>query len=184
MGLDSIELLLEFEKYFQIEIPDQVAEKIYTVKDMTDYISSVKKVSIEDSQVLKSKKEEILLLLRDVFQKELVETEMISNYLTKSTKEKWKELEKSFSYKIDNPFGFLNRYVRFDQPRYEWNEVSVAGFIDGILICNFEDWVDFDNPSCWSEVYFGVAGITVDRLGIDAYEIQPEKFFTKDLRID
>jgi acyl carrier protein len=31
MGLDSVELLMEVENAFGIDIPDKVAEKIYTV---------------------------------------------------------------------------------------------------------------------------------------------------------
>ncbi len=36
MGLDSVELLVTFEEYFGIGIPDAEAETIFTVQDMTD----------------------------------------------------------------------------------------------------------------------------------------------------
>ena len=32
MGLDSIELVMEIENYFGIQIPDAEAEKIYTIQ--------------------------------------------------------------------------------------------------------------------------------------------------------
>lgn len=38
MGLDSIELVMEVEKAFDIRIPDQEAEKIRTVKDLYDVV--------------------------------------------------------------------------------------------------------------------------------------------------
>jgi len=39
-SLDTIELVMAFEESFEIEIPDEDAEKIRTVKDATDYIAS------------------------------------------------------------------------------------------------------------------------------------------------
>lgn len=37
-SLDTVELIMEFEKKFNIEIPDDAAEKISTVGDAIDYI--------------------------------------------------------------------------------------------------------------------------------------------------
>ena len=37
-SLDSVELVMAFEEEFNVEIPDDAAEKISTVKDATDYI--------------------------------------------------------------------------------------------------------------------------------------------------
>ena len=37
-SLDVVELVMQFEEAFDIEIPDEEAEKIKTVKDATDYI--------------------------------------------------------------------------------------------------------------------------------------------------
>ena len=41
-SLDIVELIMAFEEEFNIEIPDDVAEKIKTVKDPVDYIDSTK----------------------------------------------------------------------------------------------------------------------------------------------
>jgi len=37
-SLDVVELVMQFEEAFDIEIPDEAAEKIKTVKDAVDYI--------------------------------------------------------------------------------------------------------------------------------------------------
>ena len=37
-SLDVVELVMQFEEAFDLEIPDEDAEKIKTVKDATDYI--------------------------------------------------------------------------------------------------------------------------------------------------
>ena len=39
-SLDIVELVMAFEEAFEIEIPDEDAEKITTVKDAIDYIQS------------------------------------------------------------------------------------------------------------------------------------------------
>ncbi|RUM59058.1 MAG: acyl carrier protein [Persephonella sp.] len=39
-SLDVVELIMAFEEEFNIEIPDEDAEKIQTVKDVIDYIQN------------------------------------------------------------------------------------------------------------------------------------------------
>ena len=42
-SLDIVELVMAFEEAFDIDIPDEDAEKIATVKDAIDYIENKKK---------------------------------------------------------------------------------------------------------------------------------------------
>ena len=39
-SLDTVELIMAFEEEFDIEIPDEDAQKIKTVKDVIDYIEA------------------------------------------------------------------------------------------------------------------------------------------------
>nr|WP_294545826.1 acyl carrier protein [uncultured Rhodopila sp.] len=39
-SLDTVELVMAFEEAFNVEIPEDAAEKIITVKDAVDYITS------------------------------------------------------------------------------------------------------------------------------------------------
>ena len=39
-SVDTVELIMAFEEEFDIEIPDEDAQKIKTVKDIMDYIES------------------------------------------------------------------------------------------------------------------------------------------------
>jgi len=41
-SLDTVELVMAFEEEFDIEIPDDAAEKIVTVKDAVTFISDMK----------------------------------------------------------------------------------------------------------------------------------------------
>jgi len=42
-SLDMVELVMAMEQEFDIEIPDDVAEKVSTVKDAIDYIQGLEK---------------------------------------------------------------------------------------------------------------------------------------------
>ncbi|MDR2937542.1 MAG: acyl carrier protein [Prevotellaceae bacterium] len=42
-SLDTVELIMEFEKEFSVSIPDEDAEKIATVGDAISYIEKAKK---------------------------------------------------------------------------------------------------------------------------------------------
>ncbi|MCK5351214.1 acyl carrier protein [bacterium] len=42
-SLDTVELVMKFEEDFDIEIPDEDAEKIQTVQDAIDYINAHQK---------------------------------------------------------------------------------------------------------------------------------------------
>jgi len=44
-SLDTVELVMALEENFDIEIPDEAAEKIRTVQDAIDYIDKHSKVS-------------------------------------------------------------------------------------------------------------------------------------------
>ncbi len=39
-SLDTVELVMAFEEEFDVEIPDEDAEKIRTVQDVIDYLNS------------------------------------------------------------------------------------------------------------------------------------------------
>jgi len=41
-SLDTVELVMAFEEEFELEIPDDAAEKIQTVKDAIDFIDAAK----------------------------------------------------------------------------------------------------------------------------------------------
>ena len=42
-SLDTVELVMAFEEEFDVEIPEDAAEKIATVKDAIDYIETQKR---------------------------------------------------------------------------------------------------------------------------------------------
>jgi len=41
-SLDTVELIMEFEKQFEVSVPEEQAEKIQTVADAVDFIEKAK----------------------------------------------------------------------------------------------------------------------------------------------
>ncbi len=55
-SLDIVELIMAFEEEFSVEIPDEVAEKIKTVKDAVEYIDKEKQGQASWCETLSEKK--------------------------------------------------------------------------------------------------------------------------------
>ncbi len=62
MGLDTVELIVKIEDHFMLPIPDQVAEKFVTVRDISDYITGI---SNADPERKIQMEQEILLIVSD-----------------------------------------------------------------------------------------------------------------------
>ncbi|WP_300674411.1 hypothetical protein [Soonwooa sp.] len=191
MGLDSVELLFQFEKKFQIVISDEEAAKLFTLEDATNTIAQHKNVTKTTCSKIETIKTEIFDTLKQVATiLNMSPNDKISSVLNAHNKGAWNAFEEATKYKIKKPYfdsksktSILSK-LQFWKPNYDWNELTIEEFIDGILIFNYELIVDFINPNGIDEIYIGVAGLTADRTGIDVYDIKPFKSFTRDLGID
>ncbi|MCB0776774.1 MAG: hypothetical protein KDB99_10685 [Chitinophagaceae bacterium] len=194
MGLDSVELVMEVEKYFSIEIPDQEAEKIYRVQDMVETVARHLKITLENSELQKK----IITKLSECFSRlnkkeiSLKSDDLIYEFLTVGDKENWKALQKLLDLKIPRPSSYkpdsnkLNdRFKKLINwtPHYKWNEISVSHFSNVICAHNYTQLLDQNNINDKLEIYVAVMGITVEKIGIDYYEIYPTKSFTDDLGV-
>ncbi|MBL7703913.1 MAG: hypothetical protein JNM21_00070 [Taibaiella sp.] len=50
MGLDSVALIVEFEKYFKLNIPDREAERMYRVSDVVRYLNAIYNTTASDPE--------------------------------------------------------------------------------------------------------------------------------------
>jgi hypothetical protein len=69
-------------------------------------------------------------------------------------------------------------------PSYEWETLTVEQFVSAICANNYLELIDRNNIRSKYEIYIAVTGITVDKIGVDYFEIGPDKSFTSDLGID
>ncbi len=180
MGLDSVELIIDFEKYFNIEIPDEVAEKIETIQMALNGISEILNISDENTFL----KDSIFLKLKNIISKEfdlkdnvfdLIITEDISHIAKKldleipdiKTGEKF-QLIKPVMQKI---FG------------YDYKKITFEDFILAICSKNYTKLINPKTIKSKYEILVAISAITVDKCGVDYYEIKLEKSFVNDFGI-
>lgn len=194
MGLDSVELVMEIENYFNISIPDPEAETLTTVGEMADCVASHRNVSSVEAPL----RDELFAKIKDyLFSKANITADIniedkILNYFSPHN-ETWAALETNLKIKIPYPEQvslpgkkFSDKIRRFINwlPPYKPEDITFELFISGICAYNFRELLDPANIKNKYEIYIGVMGITVDKTGVDYYEVTPEKSFTSDLGID
>jgi acyl carrier protein len=192
MGLDSIELVMEVEKYFNIQIPDQEAEKAIRVGDLVDVVAGQLSIKSTDTGLLDSMVEKIqdVLLKLNITNKPLALTDSVFPIMMPFQKEKWKQFEEQMGLAIPKPFvnpdsvlGKITSILRWS-PLYEVNEITLEHFATAICSKNCKKLINPGMISTRYEIYVAIMNITVDKIGVDEYEITPEKSFTDDLGVD
>ena len=105
MGLDSVELIMEFERYFKLNIPDRGAEQMYRINDVVHYLSSVKE--------LKQETEEICISLQQCFAPflKLNATDPVFRQYKHTDKDFWKQLEVHTRLKIALPRSIAGKQI-------------------------------------------------------------------------
>ncbi len=195
MGLDSIELLIEIEKYFGIQIPDAEAEKIYTVQLMVDVVAKhlgmINESSSLENEVLQ--KLNSSLLKNGLIQQNLQLSDLLNKAISPADKMIWKIVEDDLQLKIPKPdfisketSGFFDKVRTFVnwQPSYDWEKILIGEFVAAICAANQTKLIAPKNIISKYEIYIIVMALTVDRIGVDYYEVKPEKSFTNDLGVD
>lgn len=194
MGLDSVELVLELEKFFSLDIPDSSAEKMVTVQNAVDTIAGLSGISSEESSL----RSDLLLRLKNCLSSIPSETlgldDLISDFLSPADTEAWATFQLCLAMKIPKPYlkGTREAFKPLQAlrqlfnhvPDYDWNDITVGTFIDSIYALNYKRVLSgkpFDNKY---QIYIAVAGITGEKLGVDYYEIGPDKAFVNDFGID
>lgn len=187
MGLDSVELLMSFENYFSIEVSDIEAEKIRTVQEMIDSVANHRKIESENYRL----KDKVLLLLKEHLS--IKEGDFIFIQYSATDKQFWKGLEIAIGLTIPLPsLALENEKTLIDKlfssitwkPLYAWKEINLLRFCEVVCFANYEKLVNPQEIRSKFEIYTAIAGITVDKIGLDFYEIFPDKTFTDDFGID
>ncbi|MDB5202757.1 MAG: hypothetical protein JWQ27_2166 [Ferruginibacter sp.] len=185
---------MEIENYFGISIPDAEAEKIYTVQLMVDSVAShlhIKDDSLElrdrvFQQVVQSF--QALGWTREVIQL----SDLVSAYVPSNEKRVWGDLENSLHLLIPEIPPTNNGNTRIidkvkklvNLPPAEKDDITMSRFVDAICANNYDFLIDKKNIKTTYEIYTAVSGITVEKIGVDYYEMAPGKSFGSDLGID
>ena len=195
MGLDSVELVMEIENYFGIEIPDAEAEKIYTVQKMVDTVAGHLNVSTNNYKLRDTIFQRVIssIPLPSTSTNHIRLTDNIAAYLSPADKAGWALFKNNLGLDVPKPdikdknsnrfSDKLKRFVHWN-PGYAGNTITFEEFVTAICASNYETLLDKKNITMLYEIYVAVMAITVNKIGVGYYEIAPDKSFTSDLGVD
>ncbi len=191
MGLDSVQLLVDIETHFEIQILDSDAAKINTVQDMVNMVAIYLNIETNDLSLKKEMLQIInqALKLEGLINDEISDSDFIFKTLNPQNDELWDSIAQKTDLVLPKPYlPDKNHRKLFSSlvwtPKYEWKKVTAGHFIDAVCARNHEKLIDRKNISDIYEILVSIIAITVESIGVDYYEVEPEKSFTNDLGID
>ncbi len=196
MGLDSIELLMEVEKYFSISIPDNEAEKAYTVGNLVDCVANILNVEKFDfslrTETFNKIKGHIKLLCKTSVDFKI--TDKVKDHLDLNNKLLIQDLENILKLELvginkteilnNNYISRLKAWISFSTMYVDFKEITWKKYIDILLAYHLVWKSKPDSFNSKYEIYLAIMQITVDKIGVDYSEIGIEKSFTDDLGVD
>jgi acyl carrier protein len=189
MGLDIVELVWEIEKFLNIKIKDEDAERIYTLSDAVDTVANYLNIegtytSLQDELIGKVIQGFNHLGMSNI---PISADSLIFTMLKHDDESNWKLLSEHLGLIVPKPLpqtrSWFNKMLT-GQPARRYDEITLQEFVDVICMANYRALVDGKNPRDRYDIYVGIAGITARVSGVDFYEINPNKSFTDDLGMD
>lgn len=195
MGLDSIELVMEFEKYFAIEIPDQDAEKLWTIGRTIDYIAQKLNVTETNCAIKLTTLKNIIDNLKRVRNYSL-DISLESSLQSIFGEIKRADLDlviNSINYQVpdinlfDKDSGKIIDKVKnwiSWKPNCDVPNLTLSEIIIKTIANNLELLVDPKNVKTIDEIEAAVIRIVVDKIGVDYFEVTRTASYTNDLGVD
>lgn len=185
MGLDSVELIVAFENYFKTEIPDRETEQMYRIDAVVNYLTTVMDVKPDTAG--------ISVLLHHKFSTfiDLEPEALLFEKYDQSDKDFWQQMEHATQLKIALPKTGVKRAeelnifqkIFYTSPGYLAAEISYERFLEVIAYVNYTELADLQHCDTREALTIAVCGITIDRQGLDPYEVYPSSSFVDDLGI-
>lgn len=182
MGLDSVELIIAFEKYFKITIPDREAEKMYRISDVVHYLESIfnKNYTSERVSLLLQNKFVDLLNLSPgdaIFERYRIEDKMFWHRAAITT-----NLKIILPKKTPGTPNLLQRLF-YQKPGYTITQITCERFLEVTAYVYYKELLE---PDRWNTevLTIAVCGITIELNGPDPYEMYPSSSFVDDLGIN
>lgn len=185
MSLDSVALIVEFEDFFGIKIPDAECARIVTVNDAVVCIERHVKNMIKTVSIFESVKADFIYATEKADATlDLKNSSRVFQVVPLSETQFWIQVSQYFTY--DLPFSIYdskwNRFFgRFTRQVNE--NVTLDELIDVICAINYEKLVTGPEYSSY-EILTAVRGITSSKLGVSPYNVTQSTRFIDDLGID
>lgn len=193
--MDSVELVMEFENYFGLRIPNREAETLTTIGEVIDYVSKRLAVQSDGQKELEAffHRFKAAISQAGLRPNGLTLQSPVAQWLSPEKSKEWQAAEASLGMLLPKPQTVnsgnrtvFERLFRFPlwRPAYDWQAITVEHFLICTLAHNLDEWVDRNKIAGRIEIYAAVMKITVDKTGVDYFEIEPSKSFTNDLGVD
>lgn len=193
MGMDSVELMMRFEKEFKIDIPDPAAEYMAVVGDVITWIYHNIDIATPDKHLYDDLARRLIEGLKTIG---IVETiaphTTLRNIIPKETlPASWYSLSENSGlmlpelFKQDLPTYKKKRIRLFKPPKYPSPlDLEFKRLVECTGALEYQKFVDFDHITSLFEVTIAVMGITYEQSGVDIQEAHWDAYFTNDLGID
>ena len=179
MGLDSVEIILDTEKCFGIEIEDREAQKMKTVGDLVDYVwDNIQKKDSKAclTQILFFRLRKFFFENLDISSNDFKPNTPISDIIKKQkTKPILQKLESDLKLKL--PTIFIGGRILFI---FKDQSDTVLDLIDGIIYKNFEE-LGKEFGITKNTIFSIIASITHNTIGVARKEIISSAKFVDDL---
>ncbi len=163
------------------------------MQNAVDYFSTILDIS-DDSTILKDKIFEKLqqsISKIGLTNQSINQSTIVSKIFPDNNKLTWENISKEIGLTIPFPPNKPDNSVKTKiisifswVPNFNHNELTFSELTDAICGANYEKLIDAKTIKSKYEIYCVITGITVDKIGIDVYEVKPDKTFTKDFGID
>ena len=194
MGLDSVHLLMAFEDYFGIQVPDLDAEKVVTIQDMVDLVARMLDVRGEEATLRDTvrKRLEAALVEMGIVQREELGKDFSIDLEPVMDAAAWQELQERLQLQLPQPLrnGKDRSAIGKWLDRHGWRQgrlnphYNLDQWATWLCIANHKSLL---HPPAFAdkfEIFVGIAGVTVDVLGVDVYALDPQASFANDLGMD
>ena len=194
MGLDSVHLLMAIEDYFGVHINDLEAEKVVTIQDLVDLLARMLEVTGEEAalrEVVRSRLE-VALVVMGIVQREELGKDFSLDLWTVLDADARQDLQDHLQLQLPQPprddegRGAIGKWLDRHVWRHgRWNlPMNLDQWATWLCIANCKTLLDPPAFADKFEIYVGIAAVTVDVLGVDVYELEPQASFANDLGMD
>ncbi len=193
MGLDTVELVMKFENFFKVSIPDKQAKKIATIEDATNYFINILNITSIDTALKDLIADRVIaeIAKNDPKLSIIKYSEPLKQILTNYDNDFILNLSEQINLEIQSPYNsnilvkWKSRFLSTsEQLSKECVDISFGDFIDGICGVNFRQLLSLESITSKYDIYICIIGMTYEQSGVDIYEISWKKSFTSDLGMD
>ena len=198
MGLDTVELVVSFEKYFEVNIPDRVCEQLGTVGDVAAWLGQQFDTTTQRESAVR---EAVAGHLHEVFAQAKrhpalqAETTLLVQLVPDRTAQTYYAAQLLARHELKLPelpvvaplrsSSWLARLFGSDRlpPKPALLTSTIADLIDWTVAFNYEKLLRPPFRSQY-DMEQAVIGLTSDKSGVDIPDITLRSSFTNDLGMD